>query len=210
MRAIYSNAQRVVIWLGEPQNDSELAMESFPSLNQKLRDIHMSDTPFDPSTMFRRGLPPKDHVTWQAIRLLMRHPWFRRLWILQEAALAQHLIVMCGSSWISWYVLVGFIQFIEDLKIAYLIRSEKDSSISNGGYSIRVIEALRSSGITTRTFANVLECGRKQDCSLAVDRVYGLLALMSPYDQQDLSGLKAINYNADYWRIHVDVNEKAV
>ncbi|KAL2059150.1 hypothetical protein ABVK25_000442 [Lepraria finkii] len=49
IRTIYSEAQRVIIWLGEHENDSELALRSMPNLIGKLNGLgdirHLTDLP---------------------------------------------------------------------------------------------------------------------------------------------------------------------
>ncbi|KAF2433739.1 HET-domain-containing protein, partial [Tothia fuscella] len=62
MAEIYSQAKRVVVWLGAEADGSDHAMTGIPVLS-------------DPS--------------WSRLANLVQRPWFRRLWVVQEVVLAK-------------------------------------------------------------------------------------------------------------------------
>jgi hypothetical protein len=64
MAEIYSKASRVIIWLGEAEKDSDLALEK----------IHLAAD--DPSANFL-----DNELSKQAIRTLLQRPWFKRIWV---------------------------------------------------------------------------------------------------------------------------------
>jgi hypothetical protein len=64
MAEIYSKASRVIIWLGEEEKDSNLALEQ----------IHLAAD--DTSTK-----PLLNKLNKQAIRTLLQRPWFNRIWV---------------------------------------------------------------------------------------------------------------------------------
>jgi hypothetical protein len=53
------------------------------------------------------GLPNPKCRIWSTISGLLDRSWFKRLWVLQEVALAKQLEVFCGSVTIVWDVLVN-------------------------------------------------------------------------------------------------------
>ncbi|OAK97632.1 HET-domain-containing protein [Phaeosphaeriaceae sp. SRC1lsM3a] len=83
MTTIYSQANFVIVWLGEAANDSDLACERIRNTASKTH-TDASDS---------------DEARWAECQLLAR-PWFRRIWILQEVAAARDVIVMCGQQMI--------------------------------------------------------------------------------------------------------------
>ncbi len=102
MAEIYSTASRVIVWLGEAQNDSDQALEDIRSA---------ADAEF-----------PVNRPNKQAILTLLRQPWFERIWVreqtlyqhrymlltrltqvLQEVAAARSILIKCGSTEIDGY-----------------------------------------------------------------------------------------------------------
>lgn len=103
MKDIYSLADRVVIWLGEGNADSDWVMERFSDHN--FREC-LASLGTDP-----RGLTD-DQVKASVIlaRNLGRRPWWTRIWVLQEMVLAsKDPVLVCGAKdmlW-SWYSATG-------------------------------------------------------------------------------------------------------
>jgi F420-0:gamma-glutamyl ligase-like protein len=64
MAKIYGQANRVVVWLGEAANDSDLAVEAI-RIAQSNKAAHISD---------RKRIEP-------AVLALLQRPWFRRIWV---------------------------------------------------------------------------------------------------------------------------------
>lgn len=89
MDAIYSEAKRVVVWLGDEQ--SELALELI-KLNGSASDRHWCP----------RGEEGQDSIstTAQMVHLftfLKDTKWFTRMWTLQEIILAKSVTYLCGK-----------------------------------------------------------------------------------------------------------------
>ncbi|KAK8051767.1 heterokaryon incompatibility protein [Apiospora rasikravindrae] len=112
MRDIYASAWQVVSWLGGTQDDSDLAIDA-------LR--YMARLPTEPSEiegMYRvkRGMDVRPlFITWDSYESPFRNevfkavlgfftrPYWRRMWILQEIAMAQpEAPVLCGGKCLSW------------------------------------------------------------------------------------------------------------
>ncbi|KAM7207800.1 heterokaryon incompatibility protein 6,OR allele [Naviculisporaceae sp. PSN 640] len=126
MQAIYSLASRVIIYLGEntlvdgvPIWPIPPLLEAFSSKITKRTDLPIKHGTRD---WIRYVLSP-DWTTngdlrdkrWNAIIksviLLLQQPWFLRTWIIQEAALAQHAVVISGdyqATWNDFYTAVGY------------------------------------------------------------------------------------------------------
>jgi hypothetical protein len=67
MAKIYGHASRVVVWLGEAADDSDLALEAI-----RLAGAKKSTNSVD------------SERTQQAVLALLRRPWFRRIWVCEQ------------------------------------------------------------------------------------------------------------------------------
>lgn len=117
MANIYQKAQSVFIWLGEEDFASTTAMDF-------IRKIIAKKFSWDPQTKW-----------WEAYELtalsqLLGRPWFRRRWIIQEAAFSAHSVIFCGS---------------QDIPLEYLVRTASQlrlwlntASITDGNLRKRV------------------------------------------------------------------------
>ncbi|KAF1361015.1 HET-domain-containing protein [Lizonia empirigonia] len=80
MSLIYQRADRVLIWLGIATIETDFVWQDLWSRNQPL--LHADG----------------NHISRQreGLNILLRRPWFRRVWILQEVANARAARVICG------------------------------------------------------------------------------------------------------------------
>ena len=95
MHEIYQKARRKVAWIGEGQGDGELALEFLKWYGGRKLLIRPEDVD---------GRHP-DYETkgWAAVMNLMRRPYWRRLWVMQEIALSDSQpYVACGRKRLSW------------------------------------------------------------------------------------------------------------
>jgi hypothetical protein len=89
MAQIYGEASNVRVWLGEEDEDSELALDFIG------RILNLGD--------FNRLRRDKNIAReWAALSSLMRRPWFGRRWVVQEIALAKNSTIHCGKDTVSW------------------------------------------------------------------------------------------------------------
>jgi len=169
MGDIHKLTYRVVIWLGPSTSDSGPALEKAAYLGQQLvfcRGYYRLRSPdHSERDWFRGRFPlPYDDRAWRAWQDIIERPWFKRLWIVQEALLANHrAILQCGKDQISWS----------------LFRPAVNCLISKRGLPDRlrpVYGLLRNQANTglDRLLLRTLH----QECSEPRDRVYGLLGLM--------------------------------
>jgi Heterokaryon incompatibility protein (HET) len=116
MTEIYKYAKQVIVWLGESSHDSLRAMHFLDIIAQKPSQEFLSENPKDgnnPLAVFNRTRidvqplrmaekPPQDEFLVEAAMNLLKRPWFRRGWVLQEVVLASKALVYCGQRSISW------------------------------------------------------------------------------------------------------------
>ena len=91
MRQIFSNATSVLAWLGPAAEGSDLAMNFLAHLARHSRKEHIG------AWLGNEGMHPCYYSTWEGLRALMARNWWKRAWIVQEFALAQNVIFICGN-----------------------------------------------------------------------------------------------------------------
>ncbi|KAF3920697.1 hypothetical protein ABW21_db0209419 [Orbilia brochopaga] len=95
MSDIYRRAQRVVVWLGPEADESKTALTALGHLGKQV-DMNWDWDEFqltvpkgkDPKWAYCNYPIPFAEATWLAILALISRTWFQRLWVWQEATLA--------------------------------------------------------------------------------------------------------------------------
>ena len=108
MASIYGIAERVIIWLGEATLNTDLAMHlmkqiedesikltcnSWGASDKRWMSICSAVRTESSSTLMARQR--------EGVESLLGRPWFKRVWVLQEAANARAAEVVCGTKSIS-------------------------------------------------------------------------------------------------------------
>jgi len=82
MAQIYNKAEGVFIWLGEEDLTSKLALELVTQIYEQN---------------FQWSGPWWENAGFAALSELLERPWFRRGWVLQEAAFSTNSMIQCGD-----------------------------------------------------------------------------------------------------------------
>ncbi|KAM3071145.1 hypothetical protein ACMFMG_010050, partial [Clarireedia jacksonii] len=144
MNQIYKTALSVVVYLGNEDTDSPIALQVLKS-PVRLRNL--------------------DAIELRALKALFKRPYFSRLWIVQEVALAKSLYFYCGTSETFIPLLLpDTLKALLDLeetvpawiKYSYLWRKDEDNDL----YSL---------------LQDTISC----HCSDPRDKVFGLLSLIT-------------------------------
>ncbi|KAF2792951.1 HET-domain-containing protein [Melanomma pulvis-pyrius CBS 109.77] len=95
MKSIYETAFQVIVWLGEET----------PNMTKIVFSTLENNIVLDPSNeaidyeLLHRITPQQ----WFMLGLdIMRRPWWRRMWVIQEIAVAKRALVMCGPHVADW------------------------------------------------------------------------------------------------------------
>ncbi|KAF2193973.1 hypothetical protein K469DRAFT_651037 [Zopfia rhizophila CBS 207.26] len=175
MAKIYSKANRVIVWLGGTADDSDRAVEEIRVAAGKQ------------STYF------STHETLQkAIVALLRRPWFRRIWVLQEVAAARHVRIICGPMDIDGY---AFCSGLESLKHFYEALPDLQNLIPSVIYLIKgaIFRPDYQTGSSGSVSLDICPLGELIDmfhtheATLRHDKVYALLGMSS--DNTSAAGL---------------------
>lgn len=100
-------ASKVIAWLGPDADDGEYALSMFGQMTALVKNSQRILSGFDVCQGFvTLVLTKTDEVAEEklgnalcrALRLLFERPFWGRIWTIQERALAQDLLYMCGST----------------------------------------------------------------------------------------------------------------
>lgn len=130
MRDIYANANQVIVWLGERQpEDAEaiaFAVWLFENFEKRL-NVYSSKVPEGGD--FRSAASKYPHILetpeWRRVFELLSHPWFGRIWVVQELLVGKLTIVQRGSIFFGIDVL---------LWMALLILQYRDLNLLASGF----------------------------------------------------------------------------
>lgn len=122
-------------------------------------------------------------LQWQALVTFLQHPWFARVWVVQEVALSPHVQVRYGDETIDWRIMASAMKMIHDLRHFRLwlewshqvqIRHTEHSSL----YNILRMHKLRKFSFTEKvTITQVLAESSYFKATNPRDQVYGLMSL---------------------------------
>jgi Heterokaryon incompatibility protein (HET) len=119
MRRIFESAKTVVIWLG-PDNQAHQAPLAIDSVRQitnflcqklgiSFEDLMSEEEVYHEIIFKNKGQIPLPHecdfVTkdmWESLLWLYKHPYFTRLWAIQEINATKYRMAHCGSEIIQW------------------------------------------------------------------------------------------------------------
>ncbi|RYN79389.1 hypothetical protein AA0120_g10711 [Alternaria tenuissima] len=100
MCKIYSQAEEVVVWLGQATQETDVLMGSLQQLENHSSIHGYKRSHWDLSqwtTFWLLDSKGPDVELRKGLNLLLSRPWFRRVWILQEIANAKRANIWCGT-----------------------------------------------------------------------------------------------------------------
>ena len=111
MRKIYKKAHRVIIWLGKGVAHDErgfhLAKTLYDTCGGARYNIAETTYDFDMFDCESKGVPkPLGSEDWEALFAILSHPWFSRVWVVQELLVARSSIIWRGALDLKTYIVV--------------------------------------------------------------------------------------------------------
>lgn len=91
MRRIYKKAHNVHVWLGEESDTSRTAIDLLTILGAPPKDAPGEAIHYPSLT------GPEVALNWKALASFFSRPWFERVWIRQEIALHDKILLSCGE-----------------------------------------------------------------------------------------------------------------
>ncbi|KAK4179559.1 heterokaryon incompatibility protein-domain-containing protein [Triangularia setosa] len=149
MDAIYRTASQVLVYLGEADDMlSDMAMDCISE---------------------RKVAPSEGYSLQAAVQLFSKRPWFSRIWVLQEVALAEVTLVICGSKCVPWACFPEW--------------WTRNTSLFEGKAEIPPVLSYGPSVMRRPTLLQQLHDTRHNKATLALDKIYALLGLLQPEDR---------------------------
>ena len=107
---IFEKASRIVMWLGEEDDSSVLAMSKLHGFSEQVvwcpevrRFFPTPNTTERDTCNIRRYKLPYDAETWSAIEHFFLREWFWRRWIISEMLFANRSsVIQCGKQEVPW------------------------------------------------------------------------------------------------------------
>jgi hypothetical protein len=181
MGQIYRLAQRVIAWIGPEYENSKLAMSKLEYLGRQVeltsKGSWRVNAPkcLEPTWSRTSVALPYDDEIWEAIRCLVMRPWFRRLWVWQEAKLSNdYSVIQCGHKKMELYRFGAAVWCIAAKIGAHRtsVPSDLDIPLFRAGDAV-----LRQFG---EPFFNTLLHLNRKECHDPRDKIYGALGLAPP------------------------------
>lgn len=172
---VYGKAKRVIVWLGQALEESDLALSYFRKLLRSAGTL--SDSDLQKSYLNNRG-----HWTYIGPGLLLRREWWNRTWTIQEVMLAKMPILWCGEQHILFDDFLRIMEFAWKNNIRLF--PDRRGVASQVGPDI-----YRPSLTQFRDFRQLMTAGGQpllcewlarfnlQKCTKDQDRIYGYLGL---------------------------------
>jgi hypothetical protein len=112
MKDIYRGAERVMAFLG-PASGARLVQSHVAELHHRSNGMGLS------AEVLREiyNTEPKKGRQWNALADFLGNPWFRRVWIIQEATFAKTLCLFYGDVCIDWEYLSRGAAVLQDQQV---------------------------------------------------------------------------------------------
>jgi hypothetical protein len=171
MGKIYMSAEKTVIWLG-PEREIEAAVEAATHRVQRTN-----------SRLSRQGVNENPRDTILAIAPIFNSPWFHRLWVVQEVALAKECEMAAGQKRIMIDQLHGVISSIPRLYQHQDVFNERAMVNLSGMMELRDYRRSPDQPPPSYFLLDMLQKTEWFQVTETKDRVYALLGLAGAADR---------------------------
>ncbi|GAP91993.2 putative heterokaryon incompatibility protein [Rosellinia necatrix] len=203
MTEIYAKATEVAIWLGPPEDDSELAMEF-------LKDIAMARE--DPQKITNLLSPQSQLPALRAVVFLFQRDYWERLWVVQEVFNARDINVHCGNLSLPWEVYKKAAQvFQQHKRDLNSILGDKHQPASQNFYSYSQALAYQGpnslydfeslDGFGEEALLNVMRACRRKLSAEPRDKIFGILGVLPNSIREAFT----VDYKMSVKNIYTDV-----
>lgn len=200
MRSIYQQASRVLVWLGPADDSSHVALQFVHDMYEHRNDVQWLWELFDHAEVVSRV---------EALAAVLSRPYWNRIWIVQEIAVAQDVTIFCGDDSTSASALHDVQEMLYSLKDSFdkfiiykVLRHRIDTRTTLCWRGLRPIWASRntfSSG--DLGLFHALQYNLTKLSTDPRDMVYGLVGLTIAAER----GKFKINYSATVVDVYTSV-----
>lgn len=116
MKDIFKQATKVIVWLDSGFEHAAAAFRLIERIHSSFGPVEQIPGYPEPSRTFFSGTNASHSSAFReesrSLSLVLKHPWFRRVWVLQEVGLSKKAMVVCGREQIEWSKIVFANAFI--------------------------------------------------------------------------------------------------
>ncbi|KAL9628595.1 MAG: hypothetical protein Q9204_005792 [Flavoplaca sp. TL-2023a] len=207
MARIYAHARRVIVWLGEHENESRLAMQLLQDYATAFPDIVRDESGsamqlFSVSADDLLPLRQSQAITgsWQALSDLCDRPYFQRRWVLQELASEREICVLCGEDSVPWSTLVGLVMASAVTELHDILEGADIRRIF-GAISMAHIWFLANREKSSFDIVSLFYIAQWTQCTEKVDRLLSLIGILPPQYGAISDVAEVFDYHQPYWVI---------
>ena len=224
MGQVYGSTLQTLIWLGDHSTTIERAIETIKTISSDFfDDVFDSRGHFKTFQLIHddRWSEVLGQGSINAIFQLLEIPWFSRVWVVQEAALASRSLCYCGPFEITWREICRAIMFIvNQFPDPYFAPSNQ----SRSGVEMCILGYMHF-GLPMDSYANtsdreepyvmrlpsLLSMARNLNATDARDKFYGLLGLTQwAHDDQEFPGYVTVDYSKAVFAVFRDATRAAI
>lgn len=186
MGEIYKKSACTLICLGmSDQALAPIAADLVTNVDFMLQSIFgRADFSWEPKSFPfpEDGNPLLSDTRWESLAVLLQQPWFRRGWVVQEAALGQRAVILWAGTTIIWLKLLRayFWAVFRALRVPHFHQLWMSNLHLESFYTQRNHEAItfrRAGAIQPLTLLEVLDSARWLEFTDPRDRIYAFLGL---------------------------------
>ncbi|KAK1068776.1 hypothetical protein LTR74_005434 [Friedmanniomyces endolithicus] len=196
MKSIFSDAQRVLVYVGEAANDSAVLLES-------VRDSTLARTTPTPAIVTSSNDEPArigdsmlhgpfvDNPMRRSLEAFLLRRWFSRIWVVQEVLLAKQATLICGEDEAPW----------SSFEAAVSSRYAEYATATVALPAVLCGHAWPSLGML-----GALQTARSCDATDPRDKVYGIAALLQlAHPRLDTASSIGVDYRKSVDAVFADV-----
>ena len=173
MRSIYKKADTVIMWLGEENDDSKIAM---PFLKTFREALHLRSGEKVSQIMLNEEF----NLCWAAVGKLFQQPYWSRVWIVQEVLLAQRPVVYWGTGVVDWNFFRFLLININEKDLRFMSTAAQEVLLLPTADLARTIARLCNQRFGGRPMS-LIDCfviGHQRSTTDPRDHIYGVLSLV--------------------------------
>jgi len=181
MDQIYQRSKCTLIWLGCGDSRTVRGLECVQILlNIKEHLEKNGPENISPQALTKYKIASMDNPIMRAFLTLQSNPWFTRVWIIQEVAMASQATITLGASTVKWMEFFN----ARDIAVKIGILTMAVDDVCNGTFSISmaryIIENRHMLGTEEQALLPLLLRHRKFGATDPRDKVFGLYGLFPP------------------------------
>lgn len=219
MCSLYDHANVVIAWLGPSVDKSDLAMQwisdigqevlSYGTLPEILNGCH-DETVCQLETRLASRTRAADKMPISPLIKLFGRDFWRRVWIMQEVALAKVLIFTCGRISMNWHLFFAGYWLLQ--RFGYASRNESDvkwrslkEAVDQSNYFVNgsyLYKRIYCGPNAKKPLLQLLEvCRQHTRASNPRDMVFALSAMATDWEELSI----CVDYSKDYEEVFMEV-----